>query len=88
MRRILFKNVKEGMVFVWDIYSEDGKVLIVSGQKFINSVIKRLKEFGVYDIYIVDDNIEIYIEDVIIKEIKEEVFEIVNGVFLLKYINM
>lgn len=87
MRRILLNNAKEGMVLARDIYSEDGKVLIASGQKLTNSVIKRLKEFGVYDIYIVDDNTEIYIEDVITKEIKEEAFEIVNGVFSSKYIN-
>lgn len=88
MRRILLKNAKENMVLAKDIYSEDGKVLVASGQKLTNNMIKRLKDFGVYDIYIVDDNIDIVeIEDVITKEIKEEAFKVVNTAFSAEYIN-
>ncbi|AZT90444.1 HD-GYP domain-containing protein [Caldicellulosiruptor changbaiensis] len=88
MRRILLKNAKENMVLAKDIYSEDGKVLVASGQKLTNNMIKRLKDFGVYDIYIVDDNIDIVeIEDVITKEIKEEAFKVVNSAFSAEYIN-
>lgn len=89
MRRILLKNAKENMILAKDIYSEDGKILVASGQRLTSSMIKRLKDFGVYDIYVLDDNVGVIeVEDVITKEVKEEVFNVVNSAFNAEYINI
>lgn len=88
MRRILLKNAKEGMILAQDIYNEEGKILISQGQKLTNSMIKRLNEFGVYDIFIVDDKTDDYeIEEVLTKEIKEEAFKVVTSTFNSNFVN-
>ena len=66
MRLIKLKNVVSGMTLAKGIYSCEGKVLLAEGVRLTGSYIDRLKEIGIYEIYIEDEiSKDIHIRDII-----------------------
>lgn len=58
MRRESVEKLKSGMVVARSIYNSDGRVLLHAGIVLDNIYIERLKQMGIYSVYIKDDLID------------------------------
>ncbi|EPY2273608.1 HD-GYP domain-containing protein [Clostridium sporogenes] len=72
MRLEFINRVKENDVLGRNIFSEDGQVLLKSGIKLTGNYIKKLRNLGVFYIYIQDERLEdVVIEDPKLMELKQ-----------------
>lgn len=55
MRRVRVDDLETGMVVGRNIYSSDSRILLSAGVKLNNKYITRLKEIGIYSVYINDE---------------------------------
>lgn len=54
MKRIPIEMVAEDMILGQTIFMQNGQILLVEGARLKNSYKKRLKQFGIREIYIKD----------------------------------
>ncbi|MEW9094097.1 MAG: HD-GYP domain-containing protein [Clostridiaceae bacterium] len=72
MRLEFINRVKNNEVLGKSILTSDGKILLKAGVKLSNSYIKKLKEIGVYYVYIEDKRLEdVVLEDEQLVELKQ-----------------
>jgi putative nucleotidyltransferase with HDIG domain len=86
MRLEFIDRVKEGEVLGKSIFTNDGSVLLRVGVKLNDGYIKKLKELGVFYVYVDDERLEdVSIEDVRLEELKQTTIK--NMSRIIKNIN-
>jgi putative nucleotidyltransferase with HDIG domain len=86
MRLEFINRVTESDVLGKSILTNDGKVLLRSGVRLTSQYIHKLKELGVFYVYIEDDRLsEVYVEDERLNEIKKNTIK--NMSVILRNIN-
>ncbi|KGK89576.1 HD-GYP domain-containing protein [Clostridium sp. HMP27] len=72
MRLEFINRVKEQEVLGKSILSSDGKILLRAGMKLTDSYIKKLRELGVFYIYVEDERLDdVQVEDEHLSELKQ-----------------
>lgn len=90
MIRLNVEELQPGMIVARSIYNSDGRILLQAGMVLESSYIERLKQIGIYSVYVKNDllgNIEFEIPELIsettrlntIKDIKENFINIENN---------
>ncbi|NLB87882.1 MAG: HD-GYP domain-containing protein [Syntrophomonadaceae bacterium] len=90
MIRLDVEKLKPGMTVARSIYNSDGRILLHAGIVLESTYIERLKQIGIYSVYVKDniiDNLNLDIPEIIsettrintIKEIKENFVNIENN---------
>lgn len=73
MRYLTFDKIKPGMILSRDIPDKNQRILLAKGMILKKDHIKRLKEFGIYGIYVDDTwSEEIEIDEIIPTELQEK----------------
>jgi putative nucleotidyltransferase with HDIG domain len=86
MRLEFINRVTEEDVLGKSILTNDGAILLRAGVKFTEAYIRKLKELGVFYVYIEDDRLEdIYIEDERLEDLKKSTIK--NLSVIMKNIN-
>jgi putative nucleotidyltransferase with HDIG domain len=86
MRLEFINRVSENDVLGKSILTNDGKVLLRAGIKITESYIQKLKELGVFYVYIEDDRLsDVYVEDERLNELKKNTIK--NMSIIMKNIN-
>lgn len=65
MRRIPIEYAKEGHYLAESIYTENGSLLVAKGIKLTENIIRKIKQYGFYNIYIKDEYTDTNLEEVI-----------------------
>ncbi|MGP7816327.1 HD-GYP domain-containing protein [Niallia sp. 01092] len=82
MRLVGTKNIVDGVILAKPIYNERGKILINSGIKLDNKMIKRLMELGISYLYIEDPRTDdIYPVPCISDDLKKEAMQTIEKNF-------
>lgn len=82
MRRVSIDSVRPGMVNAKNIYSADGRNLLAKGVAINEFHIRRLKELGVYSLYVQDGIVDdIVLPKVINEKTRVEMVRAVHNVF-------
>ena len=72
MRLEFINRVKQNDILGRNIFSEDGQVLLKAGIKLTNNYIRKLKNLGVFYVYIYDERLEdVIVEDPKLTELKQ-----------------
>jgi putative nucleotidyltransferase with HDIG domain len=86
MRLEFINRVLENDVLGKSILTNDGKVLLRAGIKITENYIQKLKELGVFYVYIEDDRLsDVYVEDERLNELKKNTIK--NMSIIMKNIN-
>lgn len=81
MRLEFINKVKPGDVISKSILSNEGRVLLRSGVKLSSSYIKKLKELGVFYVYVQDDRLDdVNVEDERLTELKQVTIQSMSGI--------
>lgn len=81
MRFIPINAVKEGSYLGKTIYDNDGVILLKEGVILTANIIQRIKNVGIYSLYISDEYSEIEIEDTIKPEIRQKAVVTIKKAF-------
>lgn len=89
MRLITLERARTGVILAKSIFHEDGKILLASGTELTDSLIRRLKQFHVFTVYIEDEVSEgIEIVESIPEELRvESIDTITNGLKIITDLN-
>ncbi|EOD00486.1 HD-GYP domain-containing protein [Caldisalinibacter kiritimatiensis] len=82
MRFVPISAVKEESYLAKTLFDNNDRVLLKKGVKLTNSLINRIKNNGIYSIYINDDYSDNEIEDVIRPELKQKAVSAVRETFI------
>lgn len=86
MRLEFINRVKEQEVLGKSILSSDGKILLRAGMKLTDSYIKKLRELGVFYIYVEDERLDdVQVEDEHLSELKQITMKTMGS--LIKNVN-
>lgn len=79
MRRVLVEKLEAGMQLARPIYTKGGRVLLDRGITLKESYIRRLAEFGVTHVYVIDERVgNLDIEEIVSEETRFRAAEIVR----------
>ena len=82
MRLVGTKNIKEGAILAKPILNNHGKVLVNSGVRLEQRIIKRLLDFGVSYVYLEDKHTQdIKVKDIISEQVKIEAMQTIEKSF-------
>lgn len=81
MRLVPIQCVKENFKLAKDIYDNDGKILLKAGTKLKNPVIKKIKNLNIFSLYVIDENSENIIEEIIKPEIRQRVIKTIKDIY-------
>lgn len=83
MRLIPIECVKENSILARDIYNYTGDILLTSGSVLTNLLINRIKDLGIFSIYIHDDyeNTSAEVEEIIKPELRQKAINTVKETF-------
>ncbi|MGL4109542.1 HD-GYP domain-containing protein [Clostridium sp. LP20] len=81
MRHVPIECVRNGSYLGKTIYDNTGRVLLKSGVRLTESLIKRIKASGIFSIYIVDEYSEGEIEDIIKPELRQKSILLIKETF-------
>lgn len=81
MRLELLKNIKENETLAKSIVDNNGKVLLKSGTKLTHNFILHLLNYGVFFVYVEDENFEDIYEDKYLSELKQTTLELLPNIF-------
>lgn len=81
MRLVPVGALKEGTLVAKTIYNEGSQVLLRSGVALTKSLIEKLKDNGIYSIYILDDYSLSEIADVVSPELRNRAIKDIKSVF-------
>lgn len=86
MRLEFINRVKEQEILGKSILSSDGKILLRAGMKLTDSYIKKLRELGVFYIYVEDERLDdVQVEDEHLSELKQITMKTMGS--LIKNVN-
>lgn len=81
MRLEFIDRVKENEVLAKSILTNDGKILLRAGVKLSNRYVEKLRELGVYFIYIEDDRLDdVMVEDDRLTKLKQTVMKNMSNI--------
>lgn len=88
MRLVPIECVKDGCFLGKTIFDNNGRILLRDGIKLNSNLLRRVKQLGIYSIYITDEHSQKEIEDVIKPEIRQKSVRIIKDTFsnMQKYV--
>ncbi len=81
MRLVPIECIRENSLLGKAIYSCDGQCLLRSGVLLTNDILKKIKEFQILSLYIIDEYSSLEIEDVIKPELRQKSISIIKETF-------
>ena len=81
MKFTFIKHVKENDVLAKTIFNDDGTILLSEGTRLSDYYINKLRENGVFCIYIKDDALFDIVEDTVFAELKETTINKLPNIF-------
>lgn len=72
MRVIPIDCIREGSILAKNIFDNDGRILLRKGVILNKNYLKKIKQIGIYSLYITDEYSDEEIEDVITPEIRQK----------------
>ena len=81
MRLIPIECIRENSLLGRDIYTSDGQCLLRAGLLLTDVILKKVKEFKIYSLYIIDEYSSAEIEDVIKPELRQKSISIIKETF-------
>lgn len=89
MRLVPIESVREGCFLAKTIFDNNGRILLRDGVTLNSNLLKRVKQLGIFSVYITDEYSEKEIEDVIKPEIRQKSIKIIKDSFsnMQKYIS-
>ena len=81
MRLEFINRIKENEILGKNIFTSEGKILLKAGTKLSNSYLEKMKNLGVYYLYIIDERLEdISVEDEILTELKQHTMNSISTI--------
>jgi HD-GYP domain-containing protein (c-di-GMP phosphodiesterase class II) len=81
MRLVPIECVRENSLLGKNIYTSDGRCLLKAGLILTDARLKKIKEFKIFSLYIVDNYSSVEIEDVIKPELRQKSIAIIRETF-------
>ncbi|MGL5151902.1 MAG: HD-GYP domain-containing protein [Clostridium sp.] len=81
MRLLPIECVKEGSPLGKTLYDNDGRVLLKQGAILTSSILKKIKSFKIFSIYIVDEYSDHEIEDIVKPELRQKSISLIKETF-------
>ena len=81
MRLIPIECIRENSLLGKDIYSCDGRCLIRAGIVLTDDILKKVKEFKIFSLYIIDEYSSGEIEDIIKPELRQKSISVIKETF-------
>lgn len=86
MRLEFINRIKDGDILGKNIYTNDGKILLKGGVCLNSSLVNKIKELGVYYIYIEDNRLDdVRVDDEVLSELKQNTMKSVSLVMKNTY---
>jgi len=82
MRLVPIECIKEGAFLGKTIYDNDGRILLRQGVILNNNYIDRIRQLGIFSLYINDEYSAVEIEDIIKPELRQKSIKILKDSFL------
>lgn len=81
MRLVPIECVRENSLLGKDIYTSNGKCLLRAGLALTNARLKKIREYQIFSLYIVDDYSNSEIEEIIKPELRQKAISIIRETF-------
>jgi len=81
MRLVPIECIRENSLLGKDIYTSDGRCLLKSGVVLTDTILKKVKEFKIFSIYIIDEYSSYEIEDIIKPELRQKSISTIKETF-------
>lgn len=81
MRLVPIECIRENSLLGKNIYASDGRCLLKSGVVLTDSILKKIKDFKILSLYIIDEYSSYEIEDIIKPELRQKSISIINETF-------
>lgn len=81
MRLVPINSVREGTYLAKSIYNNNGRVLLNEGVQLTTNLIGKVKEIGIYTLYIHDGYSDAFIEDMIEPQLRQTAINTVKNSF-------
>ncbi|OPJ64922.1 HD-GYP domain-containing protein [Clostridium chromiireducens] len=81
MRLIPIECVRESSLLGKNIYTSDGRCLLKAGVVLTDAILKKVKEYKIFSLYIVDDYSTAEIEDIIKPELRQKSISVIKETF-------
>ena len=81
MRLVPIECIRENSLLGKDIYSCDGRCLLKSGVILTDDILKKVKEFKIFSLYIIDEYSSAEIEDVIKPQLRQKSISVIKETF-------
>lgn len=81
MRLVPLECVRNGSCLGKTVYNNEGRVLINSDSLITDSILKKLKSYGINFIYVIDSSSEVEIETIIKPQLREKATSLIKETF-------
>ena len=81
MRLVPIECIRENSLLGKNIYTSDGRCLLKAGVVLTDVILKKIKEFKIFSLYIIDEYSSYEIEDIIKPELRQKSISIIKETF-------
>ena len=81
MRLVPIECIRENSLLGKNIYTSDGRCLLRAGVVLTDAILKKIKEFKIFSLYIIDEYSSDEIEDIIKPELRQKSISIIKETF-------